>query len=135
MSQDLIIAKEYRGSGGYRPGACVASLEIARKACRNDRRAEPRSGERVPYVIVNGSPGLQLIKMVRTPLEILRDPNLSINSSYYITKQIVPALSRVFSLLGVNVSTWFDQVYQGNQHHHKIARSMGSLQGESLCVR
>ena len=30
-----------------------------------DRRAEPRAGERVPYVIVYGLPGLPLIKLVR----------------------------------------------------------------------
>ncbi|CAG5122154.1 unnamed protein product, partial [Candidula unifasciata] len=26
---DLIFAKEYRGSAGYKPGACIPSLEIA----------------------------------------------------------------------------------------------------------
>lgn len=30
-----------------------------------DRQAEPLVGERVPYVIVCGSPGLPLIKLVR----------------------------------------------------------------------
>lgn len=30
-----------------------------------DRRSEPRAGERVPYVIVYGSPGLPLIELVR----------------------------------------------------------------------
>lgn len=28
--QDLTFAKEYRGSAGYRPGACVPALELAR---------------------------------------------------------------------------------------------------------
>lgn len=28
--QDLTFAKEYRGIGGYRPGACVPALELAR---------------------------------------------------------------------------------------------------------
>lgn len=28
--QDCIFAKEYRGMAGYRPGACVPALEIAR---------------------------------------------------------------------------------------------------------
>ena len=30
-----------------------------------DRQAEPLVGERVPYIIVCGSPGLPLIKLVR----------------------------------------------------------------------
>jgi len=33
-----------------------------------DPRAEPLNGQRVPYVIVYGSPGLPLIKLVKTPL-------------------------------------------------------------------
>lgn len=28
--QDLIFAKEFRGVGGYKPGACVPSLELTR---------------------------------------------------------------------------------------------------------
>lgn len=28
--QDLIFAKEYRGRNGYRPGACVPALQLAR---------------------------------------------------------------------------------------------------------
>jgi len=28
--QDFIFAKEYRGMAGYKPGACVPALEIAR---------------------------------------------------------------------------------------------------------
>ena len=30
-----------------------------------DKRAEPRPGERVPYVIVYGTPGLPLIQLVK----------------------------------------------------------------------
>ena len=28
--QDFVFAKEYRGRSGYRPGACVAALELAK---------------------------------------------------------------------------------------------------------
>lgn len=28
--QDLTFAKEYRGASGYRPGACVPALELAK---------------------------------------------------------------------------------------------------------
>lgn len=28
--QDLTFAKEYRGAAGYRPGACVPALELAK---------------------------------------------------------------------------------------------------------
>lgn len=31
--QDLIFAKEFRGLQGYKPGACVPSLELTRYVC------------------------------------------------------------------------------------------------------
>ena len=73
---------------------------------RQDRRAEPRVGERVPYVIVYGSPGLPLIQLVKQPMELLQDGALWLNATYYITKQILPPLSRFLSLLGVDVFSW-----------------------------
>jgi len=78
-----------------------------RKCLRQDRRSEPRVGERVPYVIVYGSPGLPLIQLVRTPAEVLADPALRLNATYYITKQILPPLDRFLSLLGADVFSWF----------------------------
>jgi len=91
----------------YRKGSVVPSLYLARKFLKKDRRSEPRPGERVPYVIVHGIPGLPLIQLVRTPYEVLSDRNLRLNSTYYITKQICPSLERIFYLVGVNVYQWY----------------------------
>lgn len=71
-----------------------------------DRRSEPRMGERVPYVIVYGTPSQPLIQLVRRPEDLLDNPGLRLNGVYYITKQLVPALERCFSLLGVDVRQW-----------------------------
>ncbi|NWH77848.1 REV3L polymerase, partial [Piaya cayana] len=108
--QDFIFAKEYRGSSAYRPGSCVPALEITRRMLAYDRRSEPRVGERVPYVIVYGMPGLPLIQLVRRPIEVLQDPNLRLNAVYYITKQILPPLARVFSLIGIDVFSWYHEL-------------------------
>lgn len=108
--QDLTFAKEYRGSGSYRPGACVPALELARRMMAYDRRLEPRVGERVPYVVVYGRPGVPLIQLVRRPLEVLQDPSLRLNATYYITKQILPPLARIFNLIGVNVFNWYQEL-------------------------
>ncbi|KAJ7418270.1 DNA polymerase zeta catalytic subunit [Willisornis vidua] len=108
--QDFIFAKEYRGSSAYRPGACVPALEITRRMLAYDRRSEPRVGERVPYVIVYGMPGLPLIQLVRRPIEVLQDPSLRLNATYYITKQILPPLARVFSLIGIDVFSWYHEL-------------------------
>ncbi|XP_059369223.1 DNA polymerase zeta catalytic subunit isoform X3 [Carassius carassius] len=108
--QDLIFAKEYRGSGSYRPGACVPALELTRRMMAYDRRLEPRVGERVPYVIVYGMPGVPLIQLVRRPVEVLQDSSLRLNATYYITKQILPPLARIFNLIGVDVFSWYHEL-------------------------
>nr|KAF6462930.1 REV3 like, DNA directed polymerase zeta catalytic subunit [Molossus molossus] len=108
--QDFIFAKEYRGSSSYKPGACVPALELTRKMLTYDRRSEPRVGERVPYVIIYGTPGVPLIQLVRRPVEVLQDPTLRLNATYYITKQILPPLARVFSLIGIDVFSWYHEL-------------------------
>ncbi|XP_072391181.1 DNA polymerase zeta catalytic subunit isoform X2 [Diabrotica undecimpunctata] len=108
--QDLTFAKEYRGAAGYRPGACVPALELTRKWTAVDRRNEPRSGERVPYVIINGPPGLPLIRLVRSPRDLINDISLKPNAQYYITRVIIPAINRCFNLLGVDLNIWFNQM-------------------------
>ncbi|XP_044756178.1 DNA polymerase zeta catalytic subunit isoform X2 [Coccinella septempunctata] len=108
--KDFTFAKEFRGLTGYRPGACVPSLELAKKWVAVDKRAEPRRGERVPYVIINGPPGLPLIRMVRSPHELLKDPSLRPNALYYITRVIIPPLNRCFNLIGADLHHWFLQM-------------------------
>ncbi|CAG9858268.1 unnamed protein product [Phyllotreta striolata] len=108
--QDLTFAKEYRGASGYKPGACVPALELTKRWTAIDKRKEPRSGERVPYVIVNGPPGLPLIRLVRCPRDLLEDPALKPNALYYITKVIIPPINRCFSLIGADANTWFNQM-------------------------
>jgi DNA polymerase zeta len=108
--QDLTFAKEYRGASGYRPGACVPALELARKWTAVDKRNEPRRSERVPYVIAAGPPGVPLIRLVRSPREFLQDPSLRPNAIYYITKVIIPPINRCFNLIGADLHGWFNQM-------------------------
>ncbi|XP_029411585.1 DNA polymerase zeta catalytic subunit isoform X2 [Nannospalax galili] len=121
--QDFIFAKEYRGSSSYKPGACVPALELTRKMLTYDRRSEPRVGERVPYVIIYGTPGVPLIQLIRRPAEVLQDPTLRLNSTYYITKQILPPLARIFSLIGIDVFSWYHEL-------PRIQKATSSSRGE-----
>ncbi|XP_053962620.1 DNA polymerase zeta catalytic subunit isoform X2 [Anastrepha ludens] len=105
--QDLIFAKEFRGLKGYKPTACVPALELTRRWIQTDPRRVPRCGERVPYIIVNGPPGVPLIRLVRSPYEVLADEGLKINAIYYITKAIIPPLNRCLLLIGADVNEWF----------------------------
>ena len=92
--EEMTFAREFRGLRGYKPTACVPALELTRQAVRRDVRAVPRVGERVPYVVVYGEPGLPLIQLVRSPRAVAESPELRLNSEYYCTKVIIPALNR-----------------------------------------
>ena len=81
-----------------------------RKNLVADKRSEPRIGERVPYVVVHGLPGTPLYQLIRNPGDVLNDSSLKLNGVYYITKLILPALNRMFSLLGVNVYNWYREL-------------------------
>ncbi|ALC40814.1 mus205 [Drosophila busckii] len=108
--QDLIFAKEFRGLNGYKPTACVPALEMTRKWLAKDPRHIPRRGERVPFIIINGPPGMQLIRLVRSPHDVLANEGYKINAIYYITKAIIPPLNRCLLLIGANVHDWFSQL-------------------------
>uniref|UniRef100_A0A2M4B8C7 DNA polymerase zeta catalytic subunit n=1 Tax=Anopheles marajoara TaxID=58244 RepID=A0A2M4B8C7_9DIPT len=108
--QDFIFAKEFRGEDGYKPGACVPALELTRKWKLTDPRREPRRGQRVPYVIINGPPLVPLIRLVRSPDEMLANEGLKINANYYILKAIIPPLNRCLLLIGADVNRWFNEL-------------------------
>ncbi|RKP00368.1 hypothetical protein CXG81DRAFT_2697, partial [Caulochytrium protostelioides] len=105
--QDFVIAKEvklgtYSADRPPPPGAIVAGQQMQR-----DRRVQPQYGERVPYVVVYGGPGSRLMDLVVSPMALVHDPSLRLHGSYYITKQIIPALGRVLHLVGVDLDAWF----------------------------
>ncbi|KAI8913176.1 hypothetical protein BC831DRAFT_517231, partial [Entophlyctis helioformis] len=98
--EDFIIAKgvklgTYSAKGPLPPGAHLSSKRMAQ-----DHMAEPQYGERVPYVVVHGGPRDRLVDAVVSPDELLLNRALRLHGTYYITKQIIPALARVFNLVG-----------------------------------
>ncbi|XP_058061131.1 DNA polymerase zeta catalytic subunit [Anopheles bellator] len=119
--QDFIFAKEFRGADGYKPGACVPALELSRKWKLTDPRREPRRGQRVPYVIVNGPPLVPLIRLVRSPDEVLANEGLKINANYYIVKAIIPPLNRCLLLIGADVNRWYNDLPRKTLMLHNAA--------------
>ncbi|OVA15023.1 DNA-directed DNA polymerase [Macleaya cordata] len=107
--QDFVFAKEVRlGTYSSRASSLPPAAIVATKAMRADPRAEPRYAERIPYVVIHGEPGARLVDMVVDPLELLRiDSPFRLNDLYYISKQIIPALQRVFGLVGADLNQWF----------------------------
>ncbi|XBI89303.1 hypothetical protein VPH35_027143 [Triticum aestivum] len=110
--QDYIFAKEVRlGTYSARASSLPPAAIVATKAMLSDPRAEPRYAERVPYVVIHGEPGARLVDMVINPYGLLEVGSpYRLNELYYITKQIIPALQRVFGLLGVNLNKWFNEM-------------------------
>lgn len=111
--QDFVFAKEVRlGTYSTRASSALPPAAIvATKAMRADPRAEPCYAERVPYVVIHGEPGARLVDMVVDPLDLLAiDSPFRLNDVYYITKQIIPALQRVFGLLGADLNQWFSEM-------------------------
>ncbi|KAG8744421.1 DNA polymerase zeta [Ceratobasidium sp. 414] len=108
--QDFIFAKEVR-LGGYSdkvpppPGATVAAKKLAL-----DPMADPQYGDRIPYVIIRGEPGLRLVDRAVPPEELLKDRHKKIDDIYYITHSLIPPLERIFNLVGANVRQWFEDM-------------------------
>ena len=108
--EDFVFAREYRGADSYSDKSHVPSAEIAKRRTAVDPKNEPKIKERVPYVVIAGAPNEQLFKLVKEPLDLIKDPSLRLNSQYYIEKAIIPALNRVFQLMGQNVNDWYREM-------------------------
>ncbi|KAJ1945631.1 DNA polymerase zeta, partial [Kickxella alabastrina] len=102
---EFVIAKEVR-LGTYSKSTLPAHAKVAADGIKADARAEPKFGERVPYVVVSKGRDSRLTDQVVGPQILLRQPELRLDYQYYIDRQIVPALDRVLSLVGVNVRMW-----------------------------
>ncbi|CAG9460605.1 unnamed protein product [Pedinophyceae sp. YPF-701] len=105
---DFVFCKEVRlGSYSARASAPPPAAVVAAKAMVADPRAEPRYAERVPYVVVYGEPGARLVDLVVPPEALVESKGrLRLHAMYYITKQILPALERVLTLVGADINTW-----------------------------
>ncbi|KAI1343347.1 DNA polymerase family B [Xylariaceae sp. FL0016] len=115
--QDFCFAREvklgaYSDRGPPPPGALIST-----KRMLEDARAEPQYGERVPYVVVSGAPGARLIDRCVAPEELLSNPHFQLDAEYYILKNIIPPLERIFNLMGANVRGWYDEMPRVQRIH------------------
>ncbi|KAK4950188.1 DNA polymerase zeta [Elasticomyces elasticus] len=143
--QDFCFAKEvklgtYADKGPPPPGALIATRRMLR-----DPRTEPQYGERVPYVVIAGAPGARLWERCVEPERLLDDPHAELDAEYYISKNLIPPLERIFNLVGANVRQWYDEMpkvqrirmlsagKEGEQAG-KGKKTMESYMGSSLCL-
>lgn len=116
--QDFCFAKEvklgtYSDKGPPPPGALIST-----KRTLEDPRAEPQYGERVPYVVITGAPGARLIDRCVAPDVLLHNDHNELDAEYYISKNLIPPLERIFNLVGANVRQWYDEMPK----FHRIRR-------------
>ncbi|KAL5119469.1 DNA polymerase zeta [Pleosporales sp. CAS-2024a] len=108
--QDFLFAKEvklgtYSDRGPPPPGALIAT-----KRMLADPHTEPQYGERIPYVVITGAPGARLIDRCVSPETLFQNDHLELDAEYYISKNLIPPLERIFNLVGANVRQWFDEM-------------------------
>ncbi|QSZ31047.1 hypothetical protein DSL72_000608 [Monilinia vaccinii-corymbosi] len=108
--QDFCFAREvklgtYSDKGPPPPGALIST-----KRMLEDARAEPQYGERVPYVVIKGAPGARLIDRCVAPEKLLNSDHSELDAEYYISKNVIPPLERIFNLMGANVRGWYDEM-------------------------
>ncbi|XEV03673.1 hypothetical protein FSHL1_008960 [Fusarium sambucinum] len=121
--QDFCFAKEVRLGTYSDKGAPPAGALISTKRMLQDARAEPQYGERVPYVVISGAPGARLIDRCVAPEELLDNPQWQLDAEYYISKNLIPPLERIFNLVGANVRQWYDEMPKVQRVHHATTLS------------
>lgn len=130
--QDFCFAKEvklgtYSEKGLPPPGALISTRRML-----EDPRAEPQYGERVPYVVITGAPGARLIDRCVAPDVLLHNDNNELDAEYYILKNLIPPLERLFNLVGANVRQWYDEMPKFQRMRRMEAGSL--LGGKELIM-
>ncbi|KAF2132340.1 hypothetical protein P153DRAFT_335156 [Dothidotthia symphoricarpi CBS 119687] len=147
--QDFLFAKEVK-LGSYSAHAAPPGALIATKRMLADPRTEPQYGERVPYVVITGAPGARLIDRCVAPETLLSNEHLELDAEYYISKNLIPPLQRIFNLVGANVRAWFDEMpkvmrmrnvaipvglrLDGNANANTAGKTMESYMRSSACL-
>ncbi|CAR28601.1 hypothetical protein ZYGR_0S02350 [Zygosaccharomyces rouxii] len=133
--QDFCFARGVR-LGSYKsektapPGAVVATRQK-----EHDHRSRPQYKERVPYVVARGSVGQILRDRCISPEEFLTDETLELDSDYYIEKTLVPPLSRLFNIMGVNVAEWaFEVTRNQSSPAHREAKNIEKVILNLSCI-
>ena len=116
--QDFCFAREvklgtYSDRGPPPPGALISTRRML-----EDPRTEPQYGERVPYVVIAGAPGARLIDRCVAPEVLLYNDQHELDAEYYISKNLIPPLDRIFNLVGANVKQWYDEMPK----YHKVRK-------------
>ncbi|KAA8917378.1 hypothetical protein TRICI_000490 [Trichomonascus ciferrii] len=107
--QDFLFSKEVK-LGIYKKGSEPAGALVSLKNMEKDKRSEPQYKERVPYVVISGPPGSRLADRCVDPEYLLSHPWAQLDAEYYITKNLIPPLERIFNLMGADIRSWYNEM-------------------------
>ena len=95
--EKLIISKSLRT--GYKNPKSIAHKVLADRMTARDPGSKPSSGDRIPYVYIH-NPSKKALQgeKIETPT-FIRENNLKIDYSFYITNQIMKPVQQVFALV------------------------------------
>ena len=115
----LIITKSLRS--GYKKPNSIAHKELADRIGDRDPGNKPSSGYRIPYVYINSTnkKALQGDK-IETP-SFIKEHNLKIDYSFYITNQIMNPVAQVFALV-------LEKMWENNKKLSKIKKFKAEVQ-------
>jgi DNA polymerase zeta len=133
--QDFCFAREVKLGSYSERGLLPPGAMISAKRMLVDPRLEPQYGERVPYVVVTGAPGARLIDRCVAPAVLLQSSHLELDAEYYISKNIIPPLERIFNLVGANVRQWYDEMPKHQRVRRVEARANLGGNGAAVSAR
>lgn len=134
--QDFCFSKAVK-MGTYSGASLPPGAQISLMKMRQDARAEPQYGERVPYVVIAGARGSRLVDRCVAPEVMLGSDEIFLDAEYYITKNLIPPLERILNLVGANVRQWYDEMPKVVQMQTIIStrkKTLHSYLKSSLCV-
>lgn len=107
----FIFSKEVRMGSYSDRGPLPPSALIAARDMHKDHCAEPLHADRIPYVVIYGSPGAKLIDLVVKPEDVVSyHSSLKIHGTYYISKAIIPPIQRLLSIAGADCRRWYAEL-------------------------
>jgi len=107
--QEFIISKAVK-LGKYGETHIPPSALIALEKMKYDPRSNPQYGERVPFIVIYKGPNSPLKDCIISPENLFTKIGYKIHSTYYIMKQVIPPLNRLFKIIGLDISQWYKQM-------------------------
>lgn len=97
-----------------------AHVVLAEKMQKRDETNAPAAGDRIPYIMIEGSKGSKNFENAEDPIEVLQK-GLPIDFDYYVQKQLKQPLTRIFEYIISNTESLFAGEHTRNRYIPKVS--------------